>query len=134
MRLNTSGGYAHHKAAGLTLIEVMVALFIFALTGSAVMKAAGDHINGVGQIEEMTFATWVANNRMTQLHIDPSWPPKNNLTDSQDMAGRTWYWQQKVQKTNDEEMVQVDVRVSLDPEIEYSITSVTSFIAKHSKS
>ena len=39
------------KQQGMTLLEVMVALFIFAMTGGAIMKAASEHLNGVGQIE-----------------------------------------------------------------------------------
>ena len=39
------------QQSGLTLLEVMVALLIFALTGTAVLKAAGEHLSSVGQIE-----------------------------------------------------------------------------------
>jgi general secretion pathway protein I len=115
---------------GMTLLEVMVALVIFALTGSAVMKAASEHLSGIGQIEEITFATWVANNRLTRLHIDTNWPPKNKLKGAQDMADRTWYWQQNVVKTSDKDMFSVEVVVSLDEQFEQSITTVTSFVAK----
>ncbi|MEC7469939.1 MAG: type II secretion system protein GspI, partial [Pseudomonadota bacterium] len=45
----------------------MVALFIFAVTGTAIMKAASEHLNGVGQIEEVAVATWVANNRLNDI-------------------------------------------------------------------
>ena len=85
----------------MTLLEVMVALLIFALTGTAILKAAGDHLNNVGQIEAVTFASYVASNRLNQLQLDDTWPPKNNLKGSMEMADRTWYWQQKVTKTID---------------------------------
>jgi general secretion pathway protein I len=114
----------------MTLLEVMVALFIFAITGTAIMKAASDHLTGVGQIEDITFATWVANNRLTQLHIDTTWPIKNNKKGEQELAGRKWYWQQRVNKTNDAEMVQVEVSVGLDEQHQDTVTSVSTFIAK----
>ena len=117
----------------MTLLEVLIALFIFALTGTAIMKAASDHLTGVGQIEDITFATWVANNhnnRLTQLHIDKNWPIKNNQKGEQQMAGRKWYWQQRVSKTNDNDMVQVLVSVGLDPQYQSSVTSASTFIAK----
>jgi general secretion pathway protein I len=120
--------------SGMTLLEVLVALFIFALTGTAIMKAASDHLTGVGQIEEITFATWVANNRLTQLHIDNTWPIKNNQKGEQEMAGRKWYWQQRVNKTNDSDMVQVEVSVGLDEQYEDTVTSASTFIAKQTKS
>jgi general secretion pathway protein I len=114
----------------MTLLEVLIALFIFALTGTAIMKAASDHLTGVAQIEDITFATWVANNRLTQLHIDTTWPVKNNQKGEQEMAGRKWYWQQQVTKTNDNDMVQVLVSVSLDEQYQGTVTSASTFIAK----
>ena len=118
------------KASGMTLLEVMVALVIFAMTGTAVMKAASDHLNGVGQIEQITFATWVANNRLTQLSIDPAWPPKDNQKGTEEMADRTWYWHQKVIKTNDKDMFSIELSVSLNDQQTDSITTVTGFVAK----
>ena len=114
----------------MTLLEVLIALFIFALTGTAIMKAASDHLTGVGQIEDITFATWVANNRLTQLHINKTWPLKNNQKGEQEMAGRKWFWQQRVSKTNDNDMVQVLVSVGLDQQYRGSVTSASTFIAK----
>ena len=120
------------RQGGLTLLEVMVALLIFALTGSAILKAAGDHLRGVGVIQDITFATWVANNRLTELQLNKSWPPKNNEKGSQDMAGRTWYWSQRVEKTVDEELLLVEITVSENPERNSAVTSVTSYLAKRS--
>lgn len=118
------------KSRGLTLLEVMVALAIFAITGTAVMKAASDHLSAVGQIEEITFATWVANNRLTQLHVKTPWPPQNNRKGSVEMGGRTWHWQQSVLKTNDDELRAVEVIVGLDESYQNSVTSVTTYISK----
>ncbi|GAC17922.1 type II secretion system minor pseudopilin GspI [Paraglaciecola arctica] len=130
MRPNSLHSKSRKYQSGMTLLEVMVALFIFAITGTAIMKAASDHLTGVGQIEDITFATWVANNRLTQLHIDTTWPIKNNKKGEQEMAGRKWYWQQRVNKTNDDDMVQVEVSVGLDEQYQGTVTSVSTFIAK----
>lgn len=118
------------KQRGLTLLEVMVALLIFALTGTAVMKAASEHIRGLGELEAITFATWVANNRLTQMQIDRQWPPKNKQKGSVEMAGQTWYWQQEVQKTTDSDLRQIEVFVGLDEQYQSSVTSVVTYLAK----
>lgn len=94
------------------------------------MKAASDHLNGVGQIENITFATWVANNRLTQLKLEDKWPPKDKEKGSQEMSDRVWYWQQNVIKTTDPELLAVEIIVGLDKQYEGSITSVTSYVAK----
>tara|TARA_Y100001968_G_scaffold305707_1_gene321826 strand:- start:1611 stop:2090 length:480 start_codon:yes stop_codon:yes gene_type:complete len=122
--------YAPRYQTGLTLLEVMVALLIFALTGTAVLKAAGEHLSSVGQIESVTFANWVASNRLNQLQLDTTWPPKNNLKGTMEMADRTWYWQQTVTKTNDNDLRSVTVSVGEDDSYDSSVTSVTTFVAK----
>lgn len=121
----------HQK--GLTLLEVMVALLIFAITGTAILKAASDHLSSVGQIEEVTMANWVANNRLNQLQLYTPWPPKNNVKGSAEFADRTWYWQQSVTKTNDNDLRAVTIYVGLDANYNNSVTSVTTFVAKPSE-
>ena len=121
---------ALNSQQGMTLLEVMVALLIFAMTGTAILKAAGDHLNNVGQIESITFANYVASNRLNQLQLDTTWPPKNNLKGSVEMADRTWYWQQTVTKTNDDDLRSVNVSVSLNDDYSSNIATVTTFVAK----
>ncbi|GAA0343618.1 GspI family T2SS minor pseudopilin variant ExeI [Bowmanella denitrificans] len=118
------------KQRGMTLLEVMVALLIFAIAGTAVMKAAGEHLHNVGMIEEVTMATWVADNRLTQIHLEGRWPPQNNQKGSVEMAHRTWYWKQLVKETADKELRQVEVEVRLEENAPQAITMVSTYIAK----
>lgn len=118
------------KQKGMTLIEVMVALVIFAFSALSVMKAVTEHLRGVGVLQEMTFATWVANNRLTQLSLEEKWPPQNNVKGSEEMGDATWYWQQKVLETQEKDMLSIEVIVSTDQAGEHSVTSVSTFLAK----
>lgn len=120
------------KHKGFTLIEVLFALLIFAITGAALMRAAADHIQGVGLIEDVTFATWVANNRLTQVNLSETWPPENNVKGEMEMAGRTWFWQQIVTKTNDDGLRSVEIVVSDNQDLSTPVTSVSTFIAQTS--
>lgn len=122
-----------NREQGLTLLEVMVALLIFALTATSVMKAATEHLRGVGVLEDVTFATWVANNQMTGVLLDETWPPKNNDKGNTEMAGRTWYWQQRVTSTADNDMRNVEIIVSTDEAGENVVTSINTFIAQPSQ-
>lgn len=119
-----------HAQKGLTLLEVMVALAIFAITGSAILKAVGENLNATGQIETVTIANWVANNQLVQIQLKQQWPVPNNQRGSVDMADRTWYWTQAVTNTNDDDLKQVTIQVGLDPQYQDSVTSVTTFFAK----
>jgi general secretion pathway protein I len=108
----------------------MVALSIFALAGTAILKAASEHLSSIGQIESVTFANWVASNRLNQLQLETTWPPKNNVKGNMEMADRTWYWKQTVTKTNDDDLCSVTIFVGEDKTYNDSVTSVTTFVVK----
>lgn len=118
------------RTAGMTLLEVMVALLIFAITGTAVMKAASEHLNNITVIEDVTFATWVANNRLARVQLEGRWPPQNNHKGSEELADRTWYWRQIVKETTDKDMRAVEIEVSLKPDASDAITSVATFVTR----
>jgi general secretion pathway protein I len=130
--VNIKDSRAVQQQAGFTLLEVMVAMFIFAVAGAAIIKTTTEHISSVGKLEEMTFATWVANNQLTRatLTSEKTWPPKNNERGSVDMLDRTWYWQQEVQGTADDNLKAIIISVGNDPEYQGSIISVTTYVAK----
>ena len=119
---------------GMTLIEVMVALLIFGLTGTAVMKAATENLSSVNQRQDITSATFVANNRLAQLHLEQEWPIRNNQKGDMEMAEVTWYWQQTVTKTQEDDLVQVRISVAVDAEYQQMVTDVVSFFGKPSTS
>ncbi|MFW8591160.1 type II secretion system minor pseudopilin GspI [Glaciecola sp. 2405UD65-10] len=120
------------QSRGFTLIEVMVAVGIFAVAGAAVMKATYEHLRAVSSLEQLTFATWVANNQMTEstLRAKIQWPLKNNDKGEVELAGQRWYWKQEVKKTQDESLFQITIIVSDDVDGKNELTGVTSFIAK----
>lgn len=122
----------NRQQGGFTLLEVMVAMFIFAVAGAAIIKTTSEHINSVGKLEEITFATWVANNQLTRASLlsEKTWPPKNKERGSVEMLDRTWYWQQEVQETADADLKAIIITVGSDPEYVGSITSVTTYVAK----
>jgi general secretion pathway protein I len=56
-------------STGFTLIEVMVALAIVAVTLGAGMKAAGALADNSQRIVEVTGAQWCAENQLTELRL-----------------------------------------------------------------
>lgn len=60
--------------AGFTLLEVMIALSIFAVTASVIAIANTQALRGARQIEEQTQARWVAQNYLIELRLQNTLP------------------------------------------------------------
>lgn len=116
---------------GFTLIELLLALAIFAYSASAIMNLVGRSANNLSQFEEITFASWVANNRLAELQAIATWPPKHNEKGEVEMAGRTWYWQQQVVETEDKKLRQVTVNVALDDGMKYPVHQLSTFVSQN---
>ncbi|WP_313285932.1 type II secretion system minor pseudopilin GspI, partial [Stutzerimonas kunmingensis] len=54
---------------GFTLLEVLVALAIFASVSAVVLTAAGRSLTNAGRLEELTLAGWIADNRISELQL-----------------------------------------------------------------
>jgi general secretion pathway protein I len=130
MRNTLTGNKKHSR--GFTLIEVMVAVAIFAMAGGAIMKAVYENLKSITVLERVTFATWVANNELTRTSLESTikWPLAKEAKGEQEMVDQIWYWDRQVVKTSDESLYQVTVTVALDEELKNPITSVTTFMAK----
>lgn len=96
---------------GFTLLEVMIALFIVAISLGGVMKVMGNAAINTSRLSNRTFAQWVALNQMTKLRIEKKWPSFGDAKGKEEMAEREWRWVQKTIKTDDEDVRRVEVSV-----------------------
>jgi len=108
----------------------MLAMAVFAVAGVALLGVADNNYRHISHLEEQMFANWVASNQLVEASLDKTWPPKNNRKGKVEMAGRTWYWQQKVVKTANKEMRAVTMEIRLDEDEELVTTSVTTYLAQ----
>ncbi|NQY48582.1 MAG: type II secretion system minor pseudopilin GspI [Colwellia sp.] len=118
------------KQTGFTLLEVMLAMAVFAIAGVALLGVADNNYRHISHLEEQMFANWVASNQLVAVSLDKTWPPKNNRKGKVEMAGRTWYWQQKVIKTDNKELRSIIMEVRLNEDDELVTASLMAFLAQ----
>ncbi len=121
------------KLLGFTLIEVMLAMAVFSIAGIALLSATTNNTRNIGYLEDKMFANWVAANQLVATNLVESWPPKNNLKGDVELAGRTWFWQQKVIKTPDKDMRAIVIEIRLKKGDELPISSLTTYVSKVEK-
>jgi general secretion pathway protein I len=115
---------------GMTLLEVMVALGVFATAGLAVMNTASEHVRSLSYLQEKTFATWVASNQLTQLTLEKRWPGAAWVKGSEEMGGQTWYWQWQGVETGDPNFKALDIEVSLDEKMKVALATARTYVGR----
>jgi general secretion pathway protein I len=118
---------------GFTLIEVMVAMAVFAIAGVALIASTSTHFTNLSVLETKMLANWVASNQLVEASLEQSWPLKNNKKGKVELAGREWFWQQKIAKTNDKNMSQVSIEIRLKETDKLSLSSLSTYVIKEGK-
>ncbi|RJG51679.1 type II secretion system protein GspI [Motilimonas pumila] len=114
----------------MTLLEVMVALAVFAAAGLAIMNTASEHVRSLSYLQEKTFATWVASNQLVQLKLEKKWPSGTWIKGKSEMAGQDWYWQWHGVETGDPAFKALDIQVGQDEDFESYVTEIRTYVAR----
>lgn len=100
---------------GMTLLEALVALVVFAVGCLAVMRTTGQQIRSLSELEKKTVAGWVADNQLTLLTLQGIRPSALWQQGSENMAGHDWYWRYRSLQTTDPQVYAVDIEVADTP-------------------
>ena len=98
----------HRAMTGFTLIEVLVALVIVAVTLGAGAKAAGSLLYNAQRLTEVSEAQWCADNQLTGLKLSRTYPNVGESSFSCQQLGRTYRGTFRVQPTPNPNFRRVD--------------------------
>lgn len=117
------------KQKGMTLLEVMIALAILAVSGLAVMKSASEALNNQAYLEQKTFALWVASNRLVELKLEGDTLPASWEDETEELAGNTWYLRYQTVATGNDDFKALDIEVSTEKDGS-ALAYIRTYIAK----
>jgi general secretion pathway protein I len=126
--MKTSGINKH--SAGFTLIEVMVALTIIAISLGALLNTSGTQASSVSYLKQKTLAHWVAVNELTQLRIAKEFPDIGDKKGSTTMANHDWYWVRTTKKTEDDNALEVTFTLYADKDYQNNITTLIGYATR----
>ena len=81
------------RSRGFTLLEVLVAMAILAITLGTIIKTVGSYASNASYLKQKTLAQWVAKNKAAEFHINGQLPPTGHTEGEVEMAGQNWSWE-----------------------------------------
>ena len=102
------------RAAGFTLIEVLVALAIVAIALGAGLRAAGVLSDNAQRLADVSAAQWCADNQLTALRLLHQLPGVGDADFSCDELGHTYRGQVQTRPTPNPNFRRVDAIVKDD--------------------
>ncbi|MEK1941074.1 MAG: type II secretion system minor pseudopilin GspI, partial [Pseudomonas sp.] len=100
------------RARGFTLLEVLVALAIFALVAASVLGVSARSLQTAARLEDKTLAMWIADNQLSEMQLAPSPPSAGDQQGQVDFANRQWSWQSSVIETSEPTMRRITIWVA----------------------
>lgn len=112
---------------GFTLVEVMVALAIVALSLTAMAASMNTMIDNASTMRERTYASWIAQNKIAELRLSGEVPEVGTNSGELEYGGTQWSWRTVISETGVESFMRIDVTVSL-LDSDYDVRTVTGFV------
>ncbi|WP_420234190.1 type II secretion system minor pseudopilin GspI [Pseudomonas sp. ABY48] len=96
---------------GFTLLEVVIALAIFATLAAAVLSASQFVLKQSAGLEDRLFGAWLADNQLSELRLQGTTSVGQQRL-NRHLARRGWVLQQRIAPAGDARLLQVEIQVS----------------------
>ncbi len=116
---------------GFTLLEVLVALAILAITMAAVSRTASSSIHHVEALRTRVIADWVAQNRLAQHQARGDYPVPGIQTGEEAQAGQSYRWQEEVIATPNPTMRRMVVSVYAPDNAKHALRELTGYLVQY---
>lgn len=116
------------QSRGFTLIEVMVALTIFAVSVTALSGTFHSNVRNATYLKTKTLAHWLAQNELVDLRArqiaQNAFPQPTDRRDKREYAGRQWVVRTQVSKTPVQGFHKVEISVGPETTGEFSAAAI----------
>jgi general secretion pathway protein I len=118
---------------GFTLLEVLVALIFFSLIGLVMQQVTASTVSGYHSVRMKTLASWIAENKMTELRVGKGFPAPREYKEDVSFADLEWELVSQIKTTENPFIHRVELAVfAIDPgsSNKSQAFAMTSFIGR----
>lgn len=118
---------------GFTLIEVLVAMAIIAVTLAAASRAAGHAIDSSVELKRRVVADIVAQNRLELHSARHDWSSAGKFTGEETQAGIAMVWKEEITNTPNPAFRKIVVEVYSKEDAHFMVRRLVGFLTKEPK-
>ena len=126
--------WPRNDASGFTLVEVLVAMTIVAVSLLAALRVATQGTTHVGELQARLFAGWVAADRLAEHHARGDWLPVGELTGVQHQGSLDLGWREAVSTTPNAAFRRVDIYVFAPTQPAHFLAHSVGFVVNPARS
>lgn len=121
------------RQLGFTLLEVLVALFILAITMAAVSHTSSSSIHHVEALRTRIVADWVAQNRLALHQARGDWLPTGIQNGEEEQAGQVYHWREEIIATPNPTMRRIIVTVNAPEDKQHTLRELSGYLVQYQR-
>ena len=116
------------RRRGFTLVEILVALAIIAVSLAAGMRALTQSADSATALKTRTLALWVAQNRLAAAQVATPWPGVGRTQGEAREAGARFVWRETVTGTPNPAFRKIEISVMEPDRPDYLVAHLVGFL------
>lgn len=122
---------ASKSARGFTLLEVLIALSIFAICASTLIQQSGRSIRQAAHLEIRTHANWIAENELERLRLSEQFVAPGTQESELAFGKRQWHITQEINSTSHKDLRKAVIRVREANNPQAAQHELTGFLGRY---
>jgi general secretion pathway protein I len=115
---------------GFTLLEVLVALSILAITLAAASRSSGNSILALEESRHRLLAGWVAENRLAEHQATASWPEFGQREGREAMGNENFVWKETTASTPNVMFRRLEIVVASEQSPDHVLARLNGFLVR----
>lgn len=122
---------ARNQSTGFTLLEVLIALAILAISATAVIRQTGGSLSQLSALEAKTVATVLAENQLNLAIMADAFPASGRSSRTVTFNELDWLVSTEISNTSDPWLRKIEISVSLENDTDAPLANLIGYRGRY---